>query len=102
MQGQTQKITAYSYLKEKLLNCEFKPGQYLNEKEIVQSSCFGRTPVREALILLQAEKLVEVVPRKGTYARSIAFLPAQADASASSPRWSQPCKKAIGSPCTTI
>ncbi|MDY6342898.1 MAG: GntR family transcriptional regulator [Sphaerochaetaceae bacterium] len=71
MQGQTQKITAYSYLKEKLLNCEFKPGQYLNEKEIVQSSCFGRTPVREALILLQAEKLVEVVPRKGTYARSI-------------------------------
>ena len=68
MQEQTQKLTAYSFLKDKLLNCEYKPGQYINEKEIVQTSSFGRTPIREALILLQAEKLVTVIPRQGTYA----------------------------------
>jgi DNA-binding GntR family transcriptional regulator len=65
-------MNAYSFLKDKILNCEILPGQYINEKELVQTSNFGRTPIREAFIMLQAEKLIEVIPRKGTYAKKIA------------------------------
>jgi GntR family transcriptional regulator, rspAB operon transcriptional repressor len=66
-----QKNSAYSYLKEKLLNCEILPGQYINEKDLIQGSDYGRTPLREALIMLQTENLIEVIPRQGTYAKKI-------------------------------
>lgn len=66
-----QKLNAYTFLKNKLLNCEILPGSYINEKELIQSSEFGRTPIREALIMLQLEGFVEVKPRKGTYAKPI-------------------------------
>nr|WP_319490000.1 GntR family transcriptional regulator [uncultured Caproiciproducens sp.] len=65
------KATAYAYIKEKILNCEYYPGQNISEKQIVETICAGRTPVREALITLQKENLVEVYPRKGTCAKTI-------------------------------
>lgn len=70
-QEQSLKQNAYAYLKERLLNCDYRPGEYLNEKDLVQETKFGRTPIREAMILLQAEKLIQVIPRKGTYAQPI-------------------------------
>ena len=68
---QNQKMNAYQFLKRKLLNCEIMPGEYINEKELVLNSSYGRTPIREALILLKAENLVEIIPRQGTYASRI-------------------------------
>ncbi|WP_320130567.1 GntR family transcriptional regulator [uncultured Sphaerochaeta sp.] len=65
------KNDAYEYLRALLLDCEIKPGEDINEKQIVEKSGFSRTPIREALILLQSENLVEVIPRKGTYAKRI-------------------------------
>jgi DNA-binding GntR family transcriptional regulator len=65
------KDDAYEYLRALLLDCEIKPGEDINEKQIVEKSGFSRTPIREALILLQSENLVEVIPRKGTYAKRI-------------------------------
>jgi DNA-binding GntR family transcriptional regulator len=65
------KADAYEYLRSLLLDCEIKPGEDINEKQIVERSGFSRTPIREALILLQSENLVEVIPRKGTYAKRI-------------------------------
>lgn len=43
----------------------FAPGQYLNEALICEQLEMGRTPVHQALQRLQAEGLVDVVPRKG-------------------------------------
>lgn len=65
------KDDAYEYLRSLLLDCEIKPGEIINEKQIVEKSGFSRTPIREALILLQSENLVEIIPRKGTYAKRI-------------------------------
>lgn len=66
---QDQKTNAYDFLKTKILDCEIKPGEYINDKELSESCGYGRTPIREAMILLQKEGLIEVVPRKGTYAK---------------------------------
>jgi len=62
---------AYEYLKGKILNCEILPGQEISEKRVLDALGTGRTPVREAIITLQKEGLVEVFPRKGTCATTI-------------------------------
>lgn len=55
---------AYAFLKEKLQNCEYMPGDTLNEKKLCECIDCGRTPVREALLKLRDEELVEIFPRK--------------------------------------
>ena len=56
---------AYEYLYHKIVSCEYLPGQELNEKQLVEETGLGRTPLREALLLLQREGLVDIFPRKG-------------------------------------
>ena len=56
---------AYEYLYNKIKSCEYLPGQELNEKQLLEETSFGRTPLREALLMLQSESLIEIFPRKG-------------------------------------
>lgn len=56
---------AHDFLFRKIVYCEYLPGQKINEKLLLNESGFGRTPLREALLLLQKEGLVDVFPRKG-------------------------------------
>ena len=56
---------AYEYLYRKIVSCEYLPGQELNEKHLLEETSFGRTPLREALLMLQAENLIDIFPRKG-------------------------------------
>lgn len=56
---------AYEYLYDKILSCQYLPGQELNEKQLLEETSFGRTPLREALLMLQAQNLVDIFPRKG-------------------------------------
>ena len=65
------KDSAYAYIKKRILNCEILPGQAISEREIMETLSLGRTPVREALIMLQSDALVEAFPRKGTIASTI-------------------------------
>ncbi|WP_170149813.1 GntR family transcriptional regulator [Rhodoplanes roseus] len=60
---------AYQQIKDLILTLFFLPGQYLNEAAICDLLKLGRTPVHQALQLLQVEGLVEVVPRKGVIVR---------------------------------
>ena len=55
---------AYEYLYNKIISCEYLPGQELNEKQLLEETSFGRTPLREALLMLQSESLIEIFPRK--------------------------------------
>ncbi len=65
------KHDAYQYIKDRILTCEIMPGQAISEKQIMETFEIGRTPVREALIMLQSENLVEAYPRSGTIAKPI-------------------------------
>ena len=44
---------AHEYLYRKIISCEYLPGQELNEKQLLEETSFGRTPLREALLMLQ-------------------------------------------------
>jgi len=56
---------AYARLKEEILENRMPPGFQALEQDLGQRMNMSRTPVREALIRLQDEGLVEVVPRRG-------------------------------------
>lgn len=53
------------YLRDKIQNCQLMPGETLSEKELCEEIGCGRTPVREALLSLRGDGLVEIFPRKG-------------------------------------
>ncbi len=56
---------AYAAIKEKILDNELPPGGWFLEQELARMCGVSRTPVREALIRLQEEGLVAIVPRHG-------------------------------------
>jgi DNA-binding GntR family transcriptional regulator len=56
---------AYQQLRLRILNDELPPGAHALEQEIAAGLGISRTPVREALIRLEKEGLVEVLPRRG-------------------------------------
>jgi len=56
---------AYDILYRRMVCCEYLPGQNISEKLLLEETGLGRTPLREALLRLQKEGLVEIFPRKG-------------------------------------
>jgi DNA-binding GntR family transcriptional regulator len=53
------RFTAYKAIKDRIINLELKPGEKILETEIAANLNVSRTPVREALLMLENEKLVE-------------------------------------------
>ncbi|WP_211880678.1 GntR family transcriptional regulator [Pseudarthrobacter albicanus] len=58
---------AYAYLRENVLIDPEVQGRFLNEQELAADIGVSRTPVREALLLLVADGLVELIPQRGAY-----------------------------------
>lgn len=52
---------------------ELEPGQSLDEKAFAKEFKVSRTPVREALLKLKHEKLVDIIPRGGIFVKRIDF-----------------------------
>ena len=64
-------IVAYEAIVKKIICLEYQPSQHLEENQLVEELGIGRTPIREALVRLQGEKLVESHPNKGVIVRPI-------------------------------
>ena len=61
----------YRILREEIISLHLQPGQLVSEKEIAEVLSASKTPVREALIRLEIDGLVEIVPKSGTYVTPI-------------------------------
>lgn len=61
------KEKVYSLLKEMIINREFTPNEPLDAYEIAKSLGISRTPVRDALSMLDSDGFVKTIPRKGTF-----------------------------------
>lgn len=57
----------YETLKQDILDLALKPGQLLKETELCERFGVSRTPVRDALRMLQEQGFVLTVPYKGIY-----------------------------------
>lgn len=62
---------AYAALKSAILDNTFPPGYQAAEIDVAGQLGMSRTPVHEAVIRLQEEGLVELLPRKGVLVREI-------------------------------
>jgi len=65
MAARTNTKEVYDIIKEKIISCGYEPGQLVSEKEIVEELQTSRTPVREALNILNGQGLLKVIPKKG-------------------------------------
>jgi DNA-binding GntR family transcriptional regulator len=62
----TTSKTIYYKLREEIINLCLEPGTSISEKELSERYSVSRTPVREALVRLAQEGLVNIYPQKGT------------------------------------
>lgn len=67
VQAPTFREAAYSAIKEAILDGKIEPGQALIEERLAQMLSISRTPVREALAILEHEGLIAPVYRRGLY-----------------------------------
>ncbi len=61
----SQSHLAYLALERLIVTLKLKPGALVNERQLIDLSGFGRTPVREAIQKLEWQGLVVVRPRVG-------------------------------------
>ena len=61
----------FNTLREKILKGVYKPGERLMEIHLADQLGVSRTPIREAIRMLELEGLVKMVPRKGAQVAKI-------------------------------
>jgi DNA-binding GntR family transcriptional regulator len=67
MSRRSNRKVVYETLRRRVLSLELLPGAALSENELAASLGCSRTPVRESLILLSEEGLVQVFPQIGSF-----------------------------------
>lgn len=65
------KDIAYDVLRERILNCTYAPGSILNVANLMGELGFSRTPIQNAMVRLQEENFVTIIPKKGIIVRGI-------------------------------
>ena len=56
---------AYAEIRRRILDNHYAPGHQVLEQELAADLGMSRTPVREALVRLQNERFVQLIPRHG-------------------------------------
>ncbi len=56
-----------SHLRGRILEDPDLPGTFINEQQLATEIGVSRTPVREALLILASEGLVQMLPKRGAY-----------------------------------
>lgn len=62
---------AYQTVRSRIITMELKPGDPLNDRELAEELGISRTPMREALIMLNIAHMVVIKPQSGTYVAPI-------------------------------
>lgn len=57
--------TAYAFAKQAILDGRFPGGELISEGDVARELGLSRTPVREAFLLLEAEGLLRLYPKRG-------------------------------------
>jgi len=63
----------YLNIKEAILNGDLHPGKHLSEEDISTQMKVSRAPIREALLQLEADGLVEIQTHRGAFIRALSY-----------------------------
>ena len=61
----------FNTIKDGILSGRLRPGERLLENQLAEELGVSRTPIREALRMLEIENLVDLIPRKGAQVREM-------------------------------
>jgi len=67
----TLSTQAYVQIRQKIVMLEMAPGSIIDEDGLQAELGLGRTPIREALLRLSQEKLINILPRRGIFVSEI-------------------------------
>jgi len=67
------KKSVYLEIKRRIVFLDYKPGQFLYTKELMKEFGVSLTPIREALIYLEAEGLIHIIPNRGACVSEVSF-----------------------------
>lgn len=74
---QSLKEHVYNYISDEIKNKSLDANEKINEQEICNKLGVSRTPVREALIQLSSDGLLEITPRRGFRVKALTMKEAQ-------------------------
>lgn len=70
-QNLSQAERAYLILRDLILSLRLSPGSPIQEEALTNELGIGRTPFREAVKRLQAESLIAIYPRRGSFVTEV-------------------------------
>lgn len=65
--NETARDYAFRILKDNIVSLELEPGTAISENELAMELGISRTPVREAIIDLAKNSIIETYPQRGSY-----------------------------------
>lgn len=71
--SQTESDRAYQQIKDRIVSIQLTPGSVIREGDLSETLSIGRTPIREALKRLEAERLVVSLPHRGMHVAEISI-----------------------------
>ncbi|RDJ25499.1 GntR family transcriptional regulator [Bosea caraganae] len=69
--GKPAREQVYLYVREQILRGRFTGGSFIEEEQISSAMGVSRTPVREAFHRLEAERFIDLLPRRGAQVRQV-------------------------------
>jgi len=73
LQHKTMALAAAEALRARILNAAYPPGHQLKQETLAQEFGMSRIPVREALLVLEREGLVRMLPHRGAIVAELTF-----------------------------
>ncbi len=67
------KEKTYLEIKNSIINCEYMPGDFINETTLSEKFGVSRTPIREALSRLESDGFVKIISKKGVFITEISI-----------------------------
>ncbi len=67
------KKSVFFEIRRRIVFLDYKPGRFLDTKELMKEFAVSLTPIREALICLEAEELIQIIPNRGAYVSEVNF-----------------------------
>lgn len=71
------RTSVYQQLRAAILSCAIRPGTQIQERQLAEQYQVSKSPIRDALLKLEEQNLIEVMPRKGYRVKRISLTDAR-------------------------
>ncbi len=71
------RTTVYRRLRADILSCHLRPGSQIQERQLAERFQVSKSPIRDALLKLEEQNLIEILPRKGYRVKPISIADAR-------------------------